>query len=153
MSKNPLKINSIRTQLLKVIDSEIKINKVKEELPSLNKSPLDFHNNILIEIKDYSHSLQKIMRGFDTFLKRNMMIKLKRKEKIKISNSLKNVKSFKNLKYPFKYLRHVCSSVKIPVKGRSRTEISKVLEIDSDFLIGKNRGDQNIHFDKFILNF
>ena len=61
MSKNPLKINSIRTQLLKVIDSEIKINKVKEELPSLNKSPLDFHNNILIEIKDYSHSLQKIM--------------------------------------------------------------------------------------------
>ena len=78
------------------------------------------------------------MRGFDTFLKRNMMIKLKRKEKIKISNTIKNVKSFKNLKYPFKYLRHVCSSVKIPVKGRSRTEISKVLEIDSDFLIGKN---------------
>ena len=104
-------------------------------------------------MKDYSHSLQKIMRGFDTFLKRNMMIKLKRKEKIKISNTIKNVKSFKNLKYPFKYLRHVCSSVKIPVKGRSRTEISKVLEIDSDLLIGKNHSNQKIHFDKFILNF
>ena len=55
------KINLVRTKLLKTIDSEIDIKKINVELPSLNKSILDFQKNISIEIKDYSHCFQKIM--------------------------------------------------------------------------------------------
>ena len=69
MAGNPKKINSIRTKLLKFIDSEEGKLKIIDQLPSLNKSTLDFQKNISIEIKEYSHSLQKIMRGFDTFVK------------------------------------------------------------------------------------
>ena len=88
-------INLIRSKLLKLIDSEIEINKVKQELPSLNKSPLDFQNNIVIEMKEYSHSLEKIMRGFDSFFKGNTIIQFKRKKKNKISTSTKHMKIIK----------------------------------------------------------
>ena len=81
MSKNPLKINSIRTKLLTTIDSDLQRKNIKKELPSLNKSTLDYQKNIQIEMKDYSHSLQKIMRGFDIFFKGNTLIQFKRKEK------------------------------------------------------------------------
>ena len=152
MSKKNLTINLIRTKLLKLIDSEIEINKVKQELPSLNKSPLDFQNNIVIEMKEYSHSLEKIMRGFDSFFKGNTIIQFKRKKKNKISNSTKHMKSIKiNSEYPFKYLEHVCSLVKIPIKGRSKTEINSVIKIDCDNLIEKSN-NHNIRFDKFIVN-
>ncbi len=152
MSKKNLTINLIRSKLLKLIDSEIEINKVKQELPSLNKSPLDFQNNIVIEMKEYSHSLEKIMRGFDSFFKGNTIIQFKRKKKNKISTSTKHMKIIKiNSQYPFKYLEHVCSMVKIPIKGRSKTEINSVIKIDCDNLIEKSN-NHNIHFDKFIVN-
>ena len=152
MSKKNLTINLIRTKLLKLIDSEIEINKVKQELPSLNKSPLDFQNNIVIEMKEYSHSLEKIMRGFDSFFKGNTIIQFKRKKKNKISNSTKHMKIIKiNSENPFKYLEHVCSLVKIPIKGRSKTEINSVIKIDCDNLIEKSN-NHNIRFDKFIVN-
>ena len=86
------KINLVRTKLLKTIDSEIDIKKINVELPSLNKSILDFQKNISIEIKDYSHCFQKIMRGFNTYFKGNTIIQFKRKEKNKINNSSKNVR-------------------------------------------------------------
>ena len=154
MSKNPLKINLIRTKLLTIIDSEIRIKKAQEELPSLNKSPLDFQNNIKIEMKDYSHSLQKIMRGFDTFLKGNTIIQFKRKEKNKISNSTKQNKCIKNInsEYPFRYLKNLCSMVKIQVKLRSKTDFKNILIIDSEKLIKKNKNTKKIDFEKFIMN-
>ena len=152
MSRNPKKINIIRTNLLRFIDKEIKTIKIIDTLPSLNKSTLDFQNNILIEMKEYSHSLEKIMRGFDSFFKGNTIIQFKRKKKNKISTSTKHMKIIKiNSEYPFKYLEHVCSLVKIPIKGRSKTEINSVIKIDCDNLIEKSN-NHNIHFDKFIVN-
>ncbi len=145
MSKKNLTINLIRSKLLKLIDSEIEINKVKQELPSLNKSPLDFQNNIVIEMKEYSHSLEKIMRGFDAFFKGNTIIQFKRKKKNKISTSTKHMKIIKiNSQYPFKYLEHVCSMVKIPMKNRTKTEINTVLKVNSNDLISKKKENSKI---------
>ena len=152
MAGNPKKINSIRTKLLKFIDSEEGKLKIIDQLPSLNKSTLDFQKNISIEIKEYSHSLQKIMRGFDTFVKGNQIIQFKRKEKSKISNSTKTIGTFKNNeKLHFRYLEHVCSMVKIPIKSkRSKTEINSVLKIKSNDLISFNKHNEknkNINID------
>ena len=144
MSKNPLKINSIRTKLLSVIDSEFKSKNLKNELPSLNKSILDYQKNFLIEMKDYSHSLQKIMRGFDTFFKGNTIIQFKRKGKYKYCNSTKNMTIKININYPFKYLEHVCSMVKIPMKNRTKTEINTVLKVNSNDLISKKKENSKI---------
>ncbi len=146
MAGNPKKINSIRTKLLKFIDSEEGKLKIIDQLPSLNKSTLDFQKNISIEIKEYSHSLQKIMRGFDTFVKGNQIIQFKRKEKSKISNSTKIIGTFKNNeKLHFRYLEHVCSMVKIPIKSkRSKTEINSVLKIKSnDLIINQKNNERN----------
>ena len=152
MSVNPKKINLIRTKLLRFIDSEVGKLKISEDLPSLNKSTLDFQNNILIEMKEYSHSLQKIMRGFDTFFKGNQIIQFKRKEKTKISNSTKSIPIFvNNENLHFRYLEHVCSMVKIPIKSkRSKTEINSVLKIKSNDLISFNKHNEknkNINID------
>jgi hypothetical protein len=138
MSKNPLKINSIRTKLLTTIDSDLQRKNIKKELPSLNKSTLDYQKNIQIEMKDYSHSLQKIMRGFDIFFKGNTLIQFKRKEK-KYCNSTKNVSLKINIKHPLTYLEHVCSMVKIPIKDRTKTEINSVLKVNSDDLLLKKK--------------
>ena len=146
MAGNPKKINSIRTKLLKFIDSEEGKLKIIDQLPSLNKSTLDFQKNISIEIKEYSHSLQKIMRGFDTFVKGNQIIQFKRKEKSKISNSTKTIGTFKNnKKIHFRYLEHVCSMVKIPIKSkRSKTEINSVLKIKSnDLILNQKNNERN----------
>ena len=146
MAGNPKKINSIRTKLLKFIDSEEGKLKIIDQLPSLNKSTLDFQKNISIEMKDYSHSLQKIMRGFDTFVKGNQIIQFKRKEKSKISNSTKTIGTFKNNeKLHFRYLEHVCSMVKIPIKSkRSKTEINSVLKIKSnDLILNQKNNERN----------
>ena len=146
MAGNPKKINSIRTKLLKFIDSEEGKLKIIDQLPSLNKSTLDFQKNISIEIKEYSHSLQKIMRGFDTFVKGNQIIQFKRKEKSKISNSTKTIGTFKNNeKLHFRYLEHVCSMVKIPIKSkRSKTEINSVLKIKSnDLILNQKNNERN----------
>ena len=146
MAGNPKKINSIRTKLLKFIDSEEGKLKIIDQLPSLNKSTLDFQKNISIEIKEYSHSLQKIMRGFDTFVKGNQIIQFKRKEKSKISNSTKIIGTFKNNeKLHFRYLEHVCSMVKIPIKSkRSKTEINSVLKIKSnDLILNQKNNERN----------
>ena len=152
MSVNPKKINLIRTKLLRFIDSEVGKLKISEDLPSLNKSTLDFQKNISIEMKDYSHSLQKIMRGFDTFFKGNQIIQFKRKEKTKISNSTKSIPIFvNNENLHFRYLEHVCSMVKIPIKSkRSKTEINSVLKIKSNDLISFNKHNEknkNINID------
>ena len=146
MSRNPKKINIIRTNLLRFIDKEIKTIKIIDTLPSLNKSTLDFQNNILIEMKEYSHSLQKIMRGFDTFFKGNQIIQFKRKEKTKISNSTKYIPIIKNNeKLHFRYLEDVCSMVKIPIKSkRSKTEINSVLKIKSnDLILNQKNNERN----------
>ena len=146
MAGNPKKINSIRTKLLKFIDSEEGKLKIFDQLPSLNKSTLDFQKNISIEIKEYSHSLQKIMRGFDTFVKGNQIIQFKRKEKSKISNSTKAIGTFiNNEKLHFRYLEHVCSMVKIPIKSkRSKTEINSVLKIKSnDLILNQKNNERN----------
>ena len=152
MSVNPKKINLIRTKLLRFIDSEVGKLKISEDLPSLNKSTLDFQKNISIEMKDYSHSLQKIMRGFDTFFKGNQIIQFKRKEKTKISNSTKSIPIFVNNEIlHFRYLEHVCSMVKIPMKSkRSKTEINSILKIKSNNLIKNktnNEKNKNINID------
>ena len=152
MSVNPKKINLIRTKLLRFIDSEVGKLKISEDLPSLNKSTLDFLKNISIEMKDYSHSLQKIMRGFDTFVKGNQIIQFKRKEKTKISNSTKSIPIFvNNENLHFRYLEHVCSMVKIPMKSkRSKTEINSILKIKSNNLIKNktnNEKNKNINID------
>ena len=146
MAGNPKKINSIRTKLLKFIDSEEGKLKIIDQLPSLNKSTLDFQKNISIEIKEYSHSLQKIMRGFDTFFKGNQIIQFKRKEKTKISNSTKYIPIIKNNeRLHFRYLEDVCSMVKIPIKSkRSKTEINSVLKIKSnDLILNQKNNERN----------
>ena len=152
MSVNPKKINLIRTKLLRFIDSEVGKLKISEDLPSLNKSTLDFQKNISIEMKDYSHSLQKIMRGFDTFVKGNQIIQFKRKEKTKISNSTKSIPIFVNNEIlHFRYLEHVCSMVKIQMKKkRSKTELNSILKIKSNNLIKNktnNEKNKNINID------
>jgi hypothetical protein len=144
MSKIPLKINSIRTKLLTVIDSDLQRKNIKKELPSLNKSTLDYQKNIQIEMKDYSHSLQKIMRGFNTFFKGNTLIQFKRKEKNKFCNSTKHACFKNNIKYPFRYLEYVCSMVIIPIKKRTKTEINTHIKVNSDDLISKKKENSKI---------
>ncbi len=146
------KINLVRTKLLKTIDSEIDVKKINVELPSLNKSILDFQKNISIEIKDYSHCFQKIMRGFNTYFKGNTIIQFKRKEKNKINNSSKNVRIILDKeKFCFKFLENYCSIIKIPKKTtRSKTEINSFLKLNSNDLFLKNHKNEK-KIDNFVI--
>jgi hypothetical protein len=144
MSSSYKQINIIRTKLLKMIDSEIQIKNI-EELPSLNKEILEYQKNFIIEIKDYSHSLQKIMRGFNTYFKGNKIIQFTKKEKNKINNSSKNINIFLDKdKFPFKFLENYCFIIKKPKKNnRSKTEINTILKINSNEPISKNKEKEN----------